>query len=304
MPPDPDSPSVITAARERFPADCFQEVLPAAQALRPDEVLTYNVDADTVAGVVEGNYPEIEQLIPEMKKHFVRFEEHRVRRLVVLAYALRHINDVCTLTRASRDELPATAAEAELHRVPLRFSLIALANRKVIDPRLLDGISNLRGYRALAADLRLMTMIARDNWAVIQGKCALELADIDRASELASIITRLHALRKETQAVIVNSNDLRARVYTLLWRDYNETRRMVTFLRWHEGDVDEIAPSLCAKRKPSKKAPQPVEPQANPASSVESSHAPPTPSAPAAAARTATPPQRPDDTPGADPFMD
>ena len=38
--------------------------------------------------------------------------------------------------------------------------------------------------------------------------------------------------------------DRRARAYTLFVRAYGEVRRGLSYLRWHEGDMDQIAPSL------------------------------------------------------------
>jgi hypothetical protein len=40
----------------------------------------------------------------------------------------------------------------------------------------------------------------------------------------------------------------RARALSRLVRVYEEVRRMVTFLRWHQDDVDAITPSLWAGR--------------------------------------------------------
>ena len=45
---------------------------------------------------------------------------------------------------------------------------------------------------------------------------------------------------------------MRARAYTLF---YDDARRAVIFLRWHEGDADSIAPSLHPGKSASKKKP-------------------------------------------------
>jgi hypothetical protein len=44
------------------------------------------------------------------------------------------------------------------------------------------------------------------------------------------------------------SGELRRRAYTLFVQAYDEVRRPVTYVRWEEGDVDEIVPSLFAGR--------------------------------------------------------
>jgi hypothetical protein len=45
----------------------------------------------------------------------------------------------------------------------------------------------------------------------------------------------------------------RVRAYTLFVKAYEETRRAVAYLRWHEGDLDDIMPSLFANRKSARK---------------------------------------------------
>ena len=54
----------------------------------------------------------------------------------------------------------------------------------------------------------------------------------------------------------VASTELRKRTASLLASRYDEVRRVLTFLRWKEGDADRIAPSLHAvpkKRQDAKK---------------------------------------------------
>jgi|SRR5690606_22576285 len=43
--------------------------------------------------------------------------------------------------------------------------------------------------------------------------------------------------------------NLRQRAFSLFVRTYEECRRGVHFLRWHQGDADQFAPSLYRKRR-------------------------------------------------------
>lgn len=58
---------------------------------------------------------------------------------------------------------------------------------------------------------------------------------------------------REQGASRVPAAELRLRALTDLVRRYDEIRRMVSYLRWNEGDADDIAPSLYARR-PGRKA--------------------------------------------------
>jgi len=60
-------------------------------------------------------------------------------------------------------------------------------------------------------------------------------------------------LRHEVPERATEAADVRRRADTLFVRAYDEVRRIVAYLRWHEGDADSIAPSLYAKRKASRR---------------------------------------------------
>jgi hypothetical protein len=55
-------------------------------------------------------------------------------------------------------------------------------------------------------------------------------------------------VKERTPAAIAEVSLTRQRAFTLLVRVYDHMRRGVSYLRWDEGDVDTIAPSLYAGR--------------------------------------------------------
>lgn len=290
------------------PAACFHAVLPEAQALPTHQLAVFNLDADAAVQVVLGNHPEIKAFVADMATHCPTFDTTHIDRLPVLARALAHIDNVCTLARQPSDELPKLGEEAETLRNRLRHDATALAARGFIDPKLLDKVTGLRGYSNVVADLRVLVIVLRDAWPAIQGKCAIEPGELDQVSELASKIEQLYAVRQESPAVVAQSSDLRARIFTLLNRSYDETRRVITYLRWREGDFDEIAPSIysartsASKRKDKQPTPEPLAAQSGPVDPACAN--PAQPAAASASASTGFQRGGPDGTPGADPFMD
>jgi hypothetical protein len=52
------------------------------------------------------------------------------------------------------------------------------------------------------------------------------------------------AQREQSPARIAAATDIRIRMFTLFFKTYDEIRRGILFLRWHENDADEIAPSI------------------------------------------------------------
>ena len=80
---------------------------------------------------------------------------------------------------------------------------------------------------------------------------SFDIEVFDKLERYARALAHAHALCTEA----FGSRDLRRRelalgrrqrVFTLLARAYDQLRRHLSFLRWSEGDVDEIAPSLYA----------------------------------------------------------
>lgn len=54
---------------------------------------------------------------------------------------------------------------------------------------------------------------------------------------------------------LAQARELRRRAFTLLARAYDQCRRVVTFLRWSEGDADKITPAFAGPRSKRTKTP-------------------------------------------------
>ena len=125
----------------------------------------------------------------------------------------------------------------------------ALIRRRLIDAQALRNLKNDTGYRNLAFDLHLLGQSFRDCPASSTELTAVRVSEIHRAEELAATILRLSGRRRDLRANIEAAADLRKRAFTLFVRVYEETRRAVVFLRWYEGDADQLVPLLHAKRR-------------------------------------------------------
>ena len=77
---------------------------------------------------------------------------------------------------------------------------------------------------------------------------------------------------------MADAGDIRQRLFTLFVNAYDQARRAVGYLRWNEGDADQIAPSLYAGRSNGRrKADQPDPPtpaagNAEPGASAAQAH--------------------------------
>lgn len=89
-----------------------------------------------------------------------------------------------------------------------------------------------------------------------------EMNRFDKLRDYAWALVQAHSSYREHAAAPDNRAELRLmrqRAFTLLVSSYDEARRAVSFLRWHEQDLESIAPSLWSGRG--------ARPQPKPASS-------------------------------------
>src|SRR5262249_25645678 len=123
-------------------------------------------------------------------------------------------------------------------------------------------------------DLGALVEVLRDHADEVSPKLMSRVGQADDAAESinAAIIDR----GEQTSSVSVASDE-RQRAFTLLLRAYDNARRAVSFLRWHEGDADTLVPSLYTGR--GSRNSKPDEEPTEPAPSVAAPSTPPPPSA-------------------------
>ena len=98
------------------------------------------------------------------------------------------------------------------------------------------------------SDVFTLCAFVRNSWAALEGASGLTLAEIDATELLAEEAHTALSHKPHERKDIAKLADLRRRVFTLFFNAYDEARRGVAYLRWKEGDADEIAPSLLRGR--------------------------------------------------------
>jgi hypothetical protein len=147
--------------------------------------------------------------------------------------------------------------------------------------------------------------LLRANWDTIGSKTAVQTSELDRARDIGEQIIAAVGTREQAPVLTAAQAQQRQRNFTLFANAYDQVRRAISYLRWNEDDIDDIAPSLYAGRGTGRKkpdAPQPT-PAPSPAPSPVVNPAP----APVAAAATHTaaassPVALPSGMPSANPF--
>ena len=146
----------------------------------------------------------------------------------------------------------------------------------------------------------------RNNWDRIGTKTAITMAELDQAEEISRKLVAAVGAREQAPAVLAEVAVQRQRMFTLFVEAYDQVRRAISMLRWNEGDLETIAPSLYSGRGNVRKRtdPQPSTPPATTASGT-----PTTPTLPGAPLPTpvATAPANASPIaaglPGSSPFM-
>ena len=208
--------------------------------------------------------PEIRALRAQMVAEVPNFNLAAFDKLEDYATALTYAHAASLMATQPADDLDAVLTEATELRQTFFRDATALSRRDLIDGNRLKELPGTNGYKNLAIDLEMLASALRESWPQIQGKCALQVTELDRAEKLVQRLMRVVGVRAQGPAQVAAATDLRTRAFTLLARTYDQARRAVTFLRWEKGDFKQSAPSFYGGRI-RKKTPDPApSPSPNP----------------------------------------
>ncbi len=288
----------VSAFRRR---QALAEARPQIEQVDKDSLFTINVDIPDAVRLVLGNLPEILPLRAEIVKQLPEFPIQALDTLetVALAAAQAHQDFVVATTPPE----PIQALYDEL--LPMRDVFIsdvrALKKRDLIDDAPLASLRGPPGFKNMVDDVFMLTNHLRTHWAQIAGKTGTELAELDKAEDVAERLDRAVAIKEQGSKAAPEAKLLRQRAFTLFVKNYNEVRRAVAYLRPAEGAAEAMAPSVFIGRnagaKVEKAAPPPAvtPPVATPPVAAPAG----SPAAPSAPAPVIAPPPG---MPGTSPF--
>lgn len=239
-PASPRKPSPPSKAAAAF--DAIQREL---AALDSADLATINLDIPQAVSIVLGALPGLhalrESIVVDLPKFSISFLDHLETYALGAWYA-----HLLALPPAS----PENPSKPLLDEAgPLRENLLsdaeALARRGYLDAAAVAEIRAGHGNVDTANDLVALSALLGLAWATIRDKTAATEEEVKRAGDLGPLLLAALGVREHGAAVApAEAADRRARAYTLFVRAYDEVRRAVNYVRWHEGDADQIAPSL------------------------------------------------------------
>jgi hypothetical protein len=241
----------------------FDNTAAARAALEPAEILTINLDVQIALTTVLGTLSRLASLRDDIVASLPDFDIGQFDKLSTYAEALAHAQSAYLAASEPAEMLPALAARAVEIRDQLVSDATALAKRGLLDGKRLSDLKGGPGYLNINSDVGVLVRMLRERWTEITSKSAIQPAELDEAGKLFERITFAYAERTQQSATVAAAVEDRQRAYTLLVHAYDQARRAATYLRWVEGDVDKIVPSLWAGRGGGRSAGSNVTPAGN-----------------------------------------
>lgn len=241
----------------------YQQIQPEAEKVANKDLLVINIDVTTAVTTATGALPEIMALREQASK-LQPFDIKHFDTLETFVLATMHVQGEYVAASSPPEELLALNEQGIALREVLHSDATALAKRGLMNGAKLSSFKVSPGYKILAEDLVGLSALLRNNWAQIGTKTAITMAELDQAEDLSDKLLSAVGAREQAPAVLAEVAVQRQRVFTLFVHAYDQVRRAISFLRWEEGDLETIAPSLYGGRGNVKKKvePQPATPPA------------------------------------------
>lgn len=146
------------------------------------------------------------------------------------------------------DDVAPLVEEATQLKQSLLAGADALAARGLLDSARIAEVRSGLSYVELGKGCVALAGMFQEQWDVVEHRTAVPREEVDRAGVVGTEL--LFALGARAQGVKRESSmAIRQRAFSILIHAYDEARRGITFLRWKQGDVDDIVPSLYVKRR-------------------------------------------------------
>jgi hypothetical protein len=285
-------PDTIRAALETTPAAAAERIAPELAALPDTDVAMPNVDVSASAGLALSAWSTFAPYLPQIAR-MQDVDAALIQKIPDYAWTLKFWNSAALYETAPSPGLTALAERGYAIRERLLGDLGALAGHGFLEATLLANFAGTSSHQKLSDDLLGLAKLVPERWEVIRGRSAITLEAAAEASDVGAKLAVAVGGRDRTPAAIAHAQKQKLRAYTLFMRAYDEARRAITFLRWHEDDGDTILPSVFTTKRSQKRREDAERPAA------EVPVVPTTPVEPKSSSLLATPSAK---APSSDPF--
>lgn len=231
-------------------AEAYAAIQSKLDTFPEDDLVPINVDISSACALGLG----AAELIKSLEADFATlpdFDHDAVAKLRIYALAAIYANAVYTDSLNDRS-LRALLEQASPLREGLLVAAEALAHRNLLSASRVAEIRSGQGHHDTADDLISLAALFRASWSDLEGKTAVTEEELRQAALLGSQLHAALGAKRVGAEGRTGSQELwntRHRAFSLFIHAYEECRRGVYYLRWHEGDADQLTPSLYRKRR-------------------------------------------------------
>ncbi|HEU4404369.1 MAG TPA: hypothetical protein VFS43_03670 [Polyangiaceae bacterium] len=248
---------VLAAGGSDEGAAAVTRVQPEIDALPLDETRRITVHVPSAAMLALGALPKMLALREAMVAQLVNPPLAALDKLEDYAHAAARAHACLVLQDDGETRLRSLLVEASPLREHLLLSAELLAKLGLLDPRIVADIRQGTGRLDTAQDLSALATLFLSAWPAVGSKTPFTRADIERAAKLGAEL--LAALGRQQQRTDGSDEpgeleEQLAKAYELFRRAYEECRRAILYLRYYEGDADQIAPPLGQSRRRGRRA--------------------------------------------------
>ena len=227
--------------------NALADLRPVLDAIPSERLETIRVDLEVALVLALGVAPKAKVFQEEARTLLGESFATPFDRLVPAARACgaAHAQHLVSLNGAEVADMVATLGDK---RTVLLLEATSLVNKKRMPGSLLGELAGGTGHRAMAFDVLQLTSAFRKEWAAVEAHTPVTQLELDQAEALANAVMTTLGENGQADSGSSPTAELRRRAYTHFVQTYSEVRRAITYLRWEEGDADEIAPSLFGGR--------------------------------------------------------
>lgn len=238
-------------------------ILDVLAAMPADDLEIVNVDINAAVVTAIACVPELAPFRAEIARINPAAAE-ALDKLDVLARALNQAHARYLVNEGAVPEVAELSKRVVEMRALLFAEASVLVQRKLVDGEKLTQLKGIVGFRNQINDVLQLVEVLRE--AVANGRAGafVNAKELDEAEAAAQALVVAMGKREQGPQRESGAADLRQRCFTLFVRSYDELRRVMSYLRWHEDDVDTLIPSLYggrtrkAKEEPAQPATPPV----------------------------------------------
>ena len=256
VPPTVD-PSSTTMPSLQMVSAAYAKIEPELAGVQPDDYVRITTDIRKSVAMGVGAIPRMVAFRAEIIEKVPQHPIELLDKLQDYGFAAWYAH-MLQVPPDPGSRIQALAKEA----TPLRDRLLAAAQGLAFfgffKMAKVEEIRAGTGYLDAASDLVALVGMFREKWAEIAPKALISAEELERAERLGADIMLAEAARVQPNGEPVATPELeerRLQAFTLFVNAYDACRRAIAYLRWKEGDVDEIAPSLFVRSR-TRKAPE------------------------------------------------